>query len=158
MTAKRWDGAAYIDLTVAKRWDGAAWVDLTVAKRWDGAAWQDIPGVFGGGAGFSATADRATCTGVVFDASSPPLFAAVTSDSVTVTPAGGTGPYTYAWTRLSGASSISPTAPTAATTTFSANVPRDTTVTATFRCTVTDSLAATATVDVNVELSYLTSL
>jgi hypothetical protein len=155
MTAKRWDGAAYVDLTVAKRWDGAAWVNLTIAKRWDGAAWQDIPGVVGG-SGFSAVANKSVCVGSVFDPTPAPLFATVTSDSVTVTASGGTGPYTYAWTRVSGDSAISATAASAATTAFTATVPRDGERVGVWRCTVTDSLAATASVDVGVELYYTT--
>lgn len=158
MTAKRWDGAAYIDLTVAKRWDGAAWVDLTVAKRWDGAAWQDIPGVFGGGSGFSATSDKSLVSGNTFEAEPAPLFKNITSDAVTVTATGGTGPYTYAWTRVSGSSAISAGTPSADATTFSANVPKNLERIGVWRCTVTDSLAATASVDVSVELTYTTDI
>lgn len=157
MALKRWDGAAYVDLTTLKRWDGASWVDLTIAKRWDGAAWQDLAG-FGGGSGFSATADKAVCEGFVFDPAPAPLFATVTSESVVVNATGGTGPYTYAWTRVSGDSAISATSPAAATTTFTATVPRDGERTGVWRCTVTDSLAATAFVDVSVALTYATDL
>jgi hypothetical protein len=28
-TAKRWNGSAWVDLTIAKRWSGSAWVDLS---------------------------------------------------------------------------------------------------------------------------------
>jgi hypothetical protein len=29
-------------MTTAKRWNGSAWVNLSIAKRWDGSAWVDI--------------------------------------------------------------------------------------------------------------------
>jgi hypothetical protein len=151
MVMKRWDGAAHVDLTVAKRWDGAAHVDLTLAKRWDGAAWVDIPLPGGGGGGLSATASPGRAIGEVTDTN---LFVTVTSNSVTVTPSGGTAPYTYAWTRLSGDSAVAANSPTTATTTFSANVPKWDSREATMQCTVTDSLSATTTVNVLVTLTH----
>jgi len=75
-----------------------------------------------------------------------------TSDSVTATPTGGTGPYTYAWTRTSYTSGTAPTitsAATAATTFVQTGMTPGSDQSAVFRCTVTDSLAATAYVDVN---------
>lgn len=155
-TNKRWDGASFVDLTVQKRWDGASWVDLTIAKRWDGATWVDF--FSGGGSGLSATASPGSASGELFDPEPAPLFATVTSNSVTVTPTGGTAPYTYAWTHLSGSSSVLVTSPTSATTTFSGNIPKNQERLAVKRCTVTDSLLATATVDVSVSLLYATDI
>lgn len=100
-----------------------------------------------------------------FSASVSPLFASdavsgggqtATTNSVTVTPTGGTGPYTYAWTKdsgdvftLSGASSAS--------TTFSiASLPAGDTRSAVYRCTVTDSLAATCSVTIGVTVYDIT--
>lgn len=157
MTAKRWDGAAFQDiLTTKKRWDGASWVDLTVAKRWDGAAWIDIPGFIGGGLTVSASPGDAV--GNVFDPEPAPLFTTVTSNSVTATPTGGTGPYTYAWSRVSGDSAISATASTSATTAFSAVVGKNQEKNAVWKVVVTDSLAATAEATVNINLSYTTDI
>lgn len=59
MALKRWDGAAFVDLTTLKRWDGNTWVDVTILKRWDGSAWVDI-GLPGGSAPLKATASHAT--------------------------------------------------------------------------------------------------
>lgn len=77
-----------------------------------------------------------------------------TTASVTVTPTGGTAPYTYSWVRNSGSTSIAVDSATAATTTFTGtSLASGTTYSAVFRCTVTDNVAATKTVDVNVEIT-----
>lgn len=92
----------------------------------------------------SVTASTVTATGT---------GSTVTSSSVTVTPSGGTNPYTYAWTVASG-SGVSAVSNTAATTTFQATgLAAGGSATAVMRCTVTDNVAATFTVDVNVTLS-----
>jgi hypothetical protein len=80
--------------------------------------------------------------------------ATIVTGSATVTATGGTAPYTYAWTRIAGSTSISATSSTAATTTFTGtSLASGTTYDATFRCTVTDSAAATKTVDVVVSIT-----
>jgi hypothetical protein len=155
MTLKRWDGAAYIDLTTLKRWDGASWLDITLLKRWDGASWVDIALPGGGGGSFSATASPGSAVGSVTDSF---LITVVTSNAVAVTPAGGTAPYTYAWTKVSGDSAPVPSSYTNSNVTFSASVGRDQERTATWRCTVTDSLSATTTVDVGVTLIHNSDL
>jgi hypothetical protein len=64
--------------------------------------------------------------------------------SVTCTPAGGYPGYTFAWSRVSGSTAISATAPTAATTAFSTSgIPIDQTRTAVFVCTVADAAGRT---------------
>lgn len=75
------------------------------------------------------------------------------TDPATAMPTGGAGPYTYAWTRLTGSGAA--TTPTAATTTFSALVPAGTIITGTFRCTVTDALGSTAIASVNARFDNL---
>lgn len=80
--------------------------------------------------------------------------ASITTASVTVTPVGGTSPYTYSWARNSGSTSISANSTTAATTTFTGtSLASGSTYTAVFRCTVTDNVAATTTVDVTVSIT-----
>lgn len=157
MTQKRWNGSAFVDNTTAKRWNGSAWVDLTLAKRWDGAAWIDIS-LPGGGGGFSATVSNGNPQGNAFAFEPAPLAASVTTNSTTVTPSGGTAPYTYSWAHIAGDSAVSVSNPTAATVTFSANVFKNQEKEATFRCTVTDAVLATTTVDVVAYLSYSTDL
>jgi hypothetical protein len=80
----------------------------------------------------------------------------LTTAASTVSPAGGTPSYSYAWARTSGSTAITITSPTAASTTFGAtSLSAGESRTATFRCTVTDSLAATATVDVSVTITRI---
>lgn len=79
--------------------------------------------------------------------------ASQTTGSVTVTATGGTSPYTYAWTWASGGSGITITSNTSASTTFSATSLTDgETRTGIARCTVTDNVAATYTIDVEVTI------
>lgn len=155
MTAKRFDGSSDIDLTTQKRWDGSAWVDLTTGKRWDGSAWQDV--LSGGGGGpVSVTASPGTARGTVIDMSSPPLSAGVSSNIVTANATGGVPPYTYNWHKISG-DTVTITAPTSDSTQFSATLFRNESRTATYRCTVTDSVGTFISVNVSVFLHYVTS-
>jgi hypothetical protein len=81
--------------------------------------------------------------------------ATLTTASTTVTPSGGTAPYTYAWTFVSG-DSFTITSASAATTTFSATLNEDEFVSGIYRCTVTDSTGGTpltATADVPVTIT-----
>lgn len=74
----------------------------------------------------------------------------VTTASVTVSPTGGTGPYTYAWTLETGNFTI--LSPTSATTTFRGSVTVGETTEDVATCTVTDSLAATTSVSIGVAI------
>jgi hypothetical protein len=73
-----------------------------------------------------------------------------TTNAVTVTPTGGTGPYTYAWTLDAGNLTIG--AATSATTSFSGFVSIGTTTEDIATCTITDSLAATASISIGVAI------
>lgn len=80
--------------------------------------------------------------------------AVVSSATVTATPHNGTGPYTYTWTRVSWTGSNTPgiTAPNAAATGFTLNMPVGTQQ-AIFKCTVQDSLGNTGSVQITVNFT-----
>jgi hypothetical protein len=74
----------------------------------------------------------------------------VDSSYTTVSPTGGTAPYSYSWAWVSG-DTLTPTGTSYAY--FTGYVAVDATMSSVYRCTVTDSAAATVTVDVTVNLS-----
>lgn len=78
----------------------------------------------------------------------------VTSASDVAVAAGGTGPYTYAWTFVSGASYTINT-PAAAATTFTTSLTAAQVKSGTYRVTATDSLSATATADYLIDFEAL---
>lgn len=100
--------------------------------------------------GFTLTANAEICSAASSDIGSQ------TTNSVTVTPSGGTAPYTYAWAFVDGDAGISINSPTSATTSFSGD-PVGTALAATYRCTVTDSAGSplTATFTIAVSIIYL---
>lgn len=77
-----------------------------------------------------------------------------TTGNTTVTPTGGTAPYSYAWSLISYDNSTPPTAgsPTAATTNFTqTNIGIGQDFSATWRCTVTDSSPSPYTAPADVQ-------
>jgi hypothetical protein len=107
----------------------------------------------------------ATNTGAALSVSASPTTvsttasgATVTTGTVTATAAGGSGGTTYAWTKVTGGSITATSASSAATTFSGATMTAGESRTATFRCTATDSSAATATVDVSVTVTRTTTL
>lgn len=97
-----------------------------------------------GGTPLSVTVDPEIAGGIAYGGG------VVTTGTVVATPAGGTAPYTHAWTVISHSNASSPSvdSPTSATTTFTQTNVFDED-NAVFRDTVTDDQGATATADVS---------
>lgn len=113
-------------------------------------------GVPGAAAGVTVTLGGSASPGSV---GSSTTSASQTTPSTTVTPTGGTPAYTYAWTWASGGTSITTTSPAAASTTFSATSLADgETRSGVARCTITDSIPNTKTVDVAISITRLSTL
>lgn len=74
------------------------------------------------------------------------------SDVATAVPSGGTAPYTYVWTKVSG-TTLEMSAATAVSTRFAGAVPKNGNITSTYRVTVTDAVLTTASADVAITLS-----
>jgi hypothetical protein len=82
-----------------------------------------------------------------------------TTAAVTATVSGGVAPYAFQWARLSGSTAITAGTPGSNTTSFTATgLTAGQTVSATFRCTVTDWFGNTATADVVVTVSRYAAL
>jgi hypothetical protein len=75
------------------------------------------------------------------------------TNNVTAGVSGGTAPYTYSWTRLSG-DIFTVSAATSATTRFSISVGINDIKTAVYKCTVTDNLGVTGFDTVGVEVDW----
>lgn len=112
------------------------------------AAAQQASDVGNAALSFSGSVSPAIASGTRFGPGS------VTTNTVTVTPDGGTGPYTYAWTYVSG-DTFTVNSPTSAATSFSTSLTAGQEKSGVYRCTITDSLLATATVTVGVSASEL---
>lgn len=88
------------------------------------------------------------------EATPAPSAISVTSDAITLTPAGGTGgPYTCTWSHLSGDATVSNPAANTFAPTFTATVTKFSVKAAVKRCSYTDGIQA-ATFDVSVSLRY----
>lgn len=131
-------------------------VDLTIGKRWTGSAWVDIDGFISGA--LEVSIDPATASGLDNRDEPAPAAVSVGTSNVTATPFGGTGPYTYLWEYVSGDASFTVSSATAATVSWTALVTKNSSKSATWKVTVTDSLAATATANVSIDVEYSTNI
>jgi len=118
---------------------------VTAQQEAQDATFNAFATLIGGGGALTAYADRSgvggTRVGVGMVTSNFPIV---------ITASGGTAPYTYAWTKRSG-DAISAITPSSNSTYFNATITElGQTLTATFRCTVTDSAGSPATFDVDV--------
>ena len=142
MTITYKDGASTRSISAVYYKDGAT--QRTVKEMWIGHGGNRL--VY---SSFSASAN----TPVVGSRSTSGV---ATSNASTVSLVDGTGPFTYAWSLVSGGTGITVTTPTASSTTFSGSVgPVTDTLTGVYQCTVTDNSGATAVTNtVSVSLTY----
>jgi hypothetical protein len=82
-----------------------------------------------------------------------PSSGVVATNSVVATPKGGSGPYSYAWTIVSGSANI--TSPSMASTAFTATLPPESDQSAIARVSCTDSLGNVAYMQISVFFSNL---
>lgn len=143
------------------RIDGA-WREVTSGRVRIAGTWKNIATVrvYVGGAWKDAESFFAPFTALTVSPETIERFAEVgttlTTQAATATPTGGTPPYTYAWSRVSGDTSISITSPTSASTTFSRFVAAETTYSAVFQCVATDALGVSQTDTVTVSITGFT--
>src|SRR5688572_28071070 len=128
---------------------GGAWkLVLGVGVKVDGVWKQAFGTISPPGGDLVITIDKTSVEGVRQGAGS------VTTDAVavTVTPGTGTSPYTYVWTKVSGADFTINT-PSAASTTFTRTMAAEEDISAVYKCTVTDNTGQEQekTVTVNAE-------
>ena len=110
---------------------GGAWRSFTRAEAYIGATWRTVLSF---AKPFSLNVS-AFARG--FRNATRPSPGTVVTDPATATPAGGTAPYSYSWSIISGTATI--TTPTQATTTFSAFVNANSIKNATASVTCTDA-------------------
>lgn len=139
------DGGAWRTIRRARIRTGGQWRGLTRAVIYQGGAWRDA-------AAFVEPLTLAI-TGNPFGTING--SGTVVTGTVTATPSGGLGPYTYAWTRTGGAAA-SIASPASATTTFSLFLNAPDSQSANFQCVVTDALGSTASAPVTATFSAIT--
>lgn len=136
-------GSAWRTVYTADAYVSGAWRTLQYGEAYVGGAWRLI-------VSFAQPLDMAVSPhGGFWDGAT----ATVTAGPCTATPTGGVAPFTYAWVKLSG-DDITITAPTAATTSFNASgMANGEDRSATFRCTVTDTLGTTKADDITITVA-----
>ena len=138
--------------------DGGSWRTVSSPRVRVSGAWQTVQsgwvrvsGVwrqfFSSTAPLSVSCDPGSVSGSIFGGGY------VASGSTTAVVTGGTAPYTYSWARTSGDTRVSVSSATASSVYFDTTISSVDVASATFRVTVTDSLSATATGDVDVVLT-----
>lgn len=121
---------------------GGSWRTIIRGEAYKGGAWVTL-------ASFSSTLSLSVSPSpAVFGVHPLALTTRTVTGTVTATPSGGLGPYTYLYETLTYTGSApSIASPTSATTSVSKSVPANVTYSDSFRVTATDVLGATAHVD-----------
>lgn len=150
-------GGAWQAIAGAKVFASKSWRTVVAVRIYSGGAWRLVanwtppsPPPPGGGGGTGGTGGGGTISVSI----SPSPFTGQNTRTgttpratLTATPHGGLSPYTYSWTTVTSSDPMTIVSPTLASTVVKG--PDSTSSTATFRCTVTDSLGVTAHADVS---------
>ena len=129
---KAFSAAAWREITSAKAFIGGAWRTLTVGKVYKGGAWQSAAS-FVLPMSLSVSPSPANTGGSGY----------FVSKLMTATPAGGLAPFTYSWTIVYSAGTVTINSPNVASTTVSGDVTYGD-ISFTLQCTATDSLGTPA--------------
>jgi predicted flavoprotein YhiN len=140
-------GGAYKEITGASVRVGGSWRRLQAIKVYSDSAWRTV-------ATFSSPMSLALSRSTISRIGSN---STLTTGTVTGTPTGGQGPFTYAWTKQSG-DTITASSPANASSTFRAtNLAIDETRNAVFRLTCTDAFGSSDSEDVTVTITRIES-
>lgn len=138
---------AWAEVPSGRVYVNGAWRQIKEARAYISGAWETIA---------TFVPDLSVAISPSFVSRSITDGGIATTSTVTATPSGGQLPYTYAWTRIDGTRSTT-SAPTSASTTFSCSLAPEDEVSDTWRVTVTDSFGTTATADILVTFSSISS-
>lgn len=126
-------GGAWRPIVGAKVYLGGSWRTLTRGEIYKGGAWHTL---FTFVPALTLTVSPGSVSGFANTHSATTIVAG----TLTATPSGGLGPYTYSWS----AAPFTATNPTGSSSSFSAVVNANDSVDGPVTCTVTDSLGHTA--------------
>lgn len=132
---KRQGTNAWFDVADARLWTGTEWRPVAFVRRRENGQWVQAWPVVNT---IDFTLNKISVSGVVqCDGSraSCPFVTVVTTESVTA--AASSGSPTFVWQYVSGNTAITVSNATAATVTFTANVSRQDTTSAVWKCTIT---------------------
>jgi hypothetical protein len=144
MALKTYRSGVWHALASLKVFRSGSWRQLKTLKVWDGSAWRQI-------GRFIEPLTLSVSPNPVVETSGGSPTTQTVSGTATATPAGGLGPFTYAWAHVSG-DTMTITNGATATATFSKTLAGGASASGVFAVTGTDAAGQTATVNVPVGL------
>jgi len=150
MTFFRKSSGSNVTPSTVKRRSGSGWTNVQTIKRRASGAWVTV------WSALDITKSSDIDQNDYVSEPAPSQRSMSGGIAVTVT---GSAAYTLSWVRISGDTGITINSTTGANVTFSATVLKNTTKSAVWRCTVTDTASGmTDYVDVNVSFQYWTDI